>query len=308
MKKLSVIIVRFQSSVLHDGHKAIINKCLELSDHLLIIIGSSRAKLSRKDPMDFETRKLMVEEYLGNTDFVSIIESQDFNDDTVWSSHIDGLIEKFINGKQFEVNLFGSRDSFVKYYNGKFKATELLDIEVPNISATKIRNEIYKKPLVSEDFRKGIIYASNIPYPKVYSTIDCAVFNEDYSQILLGRKATEKKFRFIGGFVDPTDLSYEYAAKREVFEETNVEIDGLEYICSMLINDWRYTDIDKIITTLFAGKYIMGIPKAKDDIQEIAWFNFNEIQPEDLVTEHSKLLIKLKAHFNPSKIIYDEIF
>lgn len=47
------------------------------------------------------------------------------------------------------------------------------------------------------------------------------VFNNE-GKLLLARKPNETKLRFIGGFVDPSDISYEKAAVREFMEETTV--------------------------------------------------------------------------------------
>jgi bifunctional NMN adenylyltransferase/nudix hydrolase len=111
------------------------------------------------------------------------------------------------------------------------------------------------------------------------------------NELLLGRKANEDLFRFIGGFTDPTDDCYEDAAKREASEETGLEIGQPRYIGSKKIDDWRYrNEADKIITHLFVADYVFGNPKAQDDIAELRWFDVDKITPAMVVAPHKVLL------------------
>ena len=69
----------------------------------------------------------------------------------------------------------------------------------------------------------------------------------------MAKKPNEPHYRFIGGFVDRTDESWEQAAKREFKEETggNAEIDDIRYVCSAAVKDWRYNKTESgIMTTL----------------------------------------------------------
>jgi len=58
----AVFIGRFQP--LHLGHEAIIRKAFEISDHVLIVVGSSTASRSLRNPFSFEERKAMIEDSL----------------------------------------------------------------------------------------------------------------------------------------------------------------------------------------------------------------------------------------------------
>lgn len=56
-----------------------------------------------------------------------------------------------------------SRNSFISSYSGSFKVVE---VEAMNlVSASNIRREIGNSIGTSEDFRKGIIYATQHNYP-----------------------------------------------------------------------------------------------------------------------------------------------
>jgi len=136
-------------------------------------------------------------------------------------------------------------------------------------------------------------------YPNAIPTVDIAVIrlnsNNSHS-LLLGRKEKEDKWRFVGGFVDASDTSYETAALRELFEETNIvaTLNQLNYLGSTKIDDPRYRNHkDKIITHL----YLLEIPSSteeiqpKDDIKELKWANLSDFSIEDIMEIHHPIAV-----------------
>ncbi len=112
-----------------------------------------------------------------------------------------------------------------------------------------------------------------------YQTVDVAIFNPDYTQMLLGQKSHEVGWRLIGGFADPASDSLEDDARREAMEEACVQLDNLTYVRSFVVDDWRYqNEPDCIKTALFVATTTWG-PVAKDDIARVCWFNLNELDP-----------------------------
>jgi bifunctional NMN adenylyltransferase/nudix hydrolase len=126
-------------------------------------------------------------------------------------------------------------------------------------------------------------------YPRIYPTVDVALIFHD--KILLGRKKHQDKFRFIGGFVNIEDISYEIAAIREVKEETGYEISDLKYICSQTIFDPRFDNITEgIKTTLYMAEVYHWNAVPDDDIVECKWFTINDLNIErDFVEEHQPI-------------------
>ncbi|CAN5269304.1 NUDIX hydrolase [soil metagenome] len=126
-------------------------------------------------------------------------------------------------------------------------------------------------------------------YPTVFATVDVVI--EYNGKLLLGRKAHQQKFRFVGGFADPAfDNSYEDAAKREAKEETTLIVNKVKYLGSARIDDPRYRGTeDCIITHLFYTADFSGEPKASDDIAELKWFEKTEITKDTFVDEHHVL-------------------
>ena len=131
----------------------------------------------------------------------------------------------------------------------------------------------------------------------VYPTVDCAIFDEVYQYILLARKKNQTLYRFVGGFVDPKDLSYEMAALREAREETGLVCHDVRYVTSQKINDPRYAEKeDKIITTIYAmcTQSPLDDAVASDDIEEVKVFKFNDVTENMLVEAHRPLLPPLR--------------
>jgi bifunctional NMN adenylyltransferase/nudix hydrolase len=112
------------------------------------------------------------------------------------------------------------------------------------------------------------------------------------------RKPNRTHFQLPGGFFDPTkDKSLENTALRELFEETNVCADVIQYVGSYVIDDFRYkNEIDRIITTLFEVVWIEGEPEPKDDIIEVKWVDISYVinnLDTFVFPAHHKLLIDI---------------
>ena len=270
--KTAVIIARFQTPYLHEGHQQLISKVRETHTKLIILLGVSPITGSRKNPYDYYTREKMIK---ADYPELIVLPISDHPSDKVWSENLDTLLRGVFPNEQFV--LYGSRDSFIPYYHGKFETIELP--EHGDYNATELRKQYADKVLSSNDFRAGILYAYYNQYTKVYPTVDIAMFRNNKSEILLGKKSINNKWRFVGGFADPEDADYETAAKRELTEECGeMQTTAMTYETSRKINDWRYrNEADKIITLLFSCDYEAGEPKAQDDIIDISWFGLAEL-------------------------------
>ncbi len=270
--KTGVIIARFQTPYLHEGHRQLINQVRNSHNKLIILLGVSPITGSRKNPYDYYTREKMIKKDYPE---IIVLPVSDHPSDKVWSETLDNLLKSVFPSEHF--CLYGSRDSFIPYYSGKFETMELP--EHGDYNATELRKQYADKVFDSNDFRAGILYAYYNQYTKVYPTVDIAMFRNNKTEILLGKKAVNNKWRFIGGFSDPEDADYESAAKRELMEECGeIEITEMTYETSRKINDWRYrNEADKIITLLFSCDFISGSPAAQDDIIDLNWFKLSDL-------------------------------
>lgn len=272
MKSIGVIIARFQSPYLHTGHLAVIDTAAKKHNKVVIVLGVSPVKGSRKNPLDFHTREKMIKQAYPE---LMVLPLPDHPLDTRWSQNLDTMLNSTFPGTGFV--LYGSRDSFIPYYSGKLDTVELP--ETGSHSSTLIREQISDIVLNSEEFRTGVIYAHANTYVKVYPTVDIAVFRNNKTELLLGKKEIDNKWRLLGGFSDPTDVSYEEAAKRELEEECGpIVTTDMHYEKSFRVNDWRYRkEVDKIITALFSTDYVSGDAQGSDDIGEVHWFSLDEV-------------------------------
>jgi bifunctional NMN adenylyltransferase/nudix hydrolase len=270
--KTGVIIARFQTPYLHEGHRQLIKQVSASHNKLVILLGVSPITGSRKNPYDYHTREKMIKKDYPE---ILVLPVSDHPSDRVWSETLDNLLKSVFPSEHF--CLYGSRDSFIPYYSGKFETVELP--EHGDYNATELRKQYADKVFDSNDFRAGILYAYYNQYIKVYPTVDIAMFRNNRTEILLGKKAVNNKWRFIGGFSDPEDADYESAAKRELMEECGeMEITEMTYETSRKINDWRYrNEADKIITLLFSCDFISGSPAAQDDIIDLKWFKLSDL-------------------------------
>lgn len=283
-----VIIARFQTPYLHEGHKNIIDKVQATHHKTIIVLGISPVKGTRNNPYDYHTREKLIKTAYPN---IVVLPLKDEPNDEKWYTNLDQLLKTTFDGEDFK--LYGSRDSFIPYYKGKYETIELP--EHGNYNATEIREQYSERVLESQDFRSGVLYAVNNQYTKVFPTVDVAVLRKKKTEILLGMKPNNMKWRFIGGYVDVTDANYEAAAKRELMEEAGqIEVSKMEYETSMRVDDWRYrAEQDKIMTTLFSCDYIYGSPVAQDDIVNVNWFKIQElekmIENDEITPEHIEL-------------------
>jgi bifunctional NMN adenylyltransferase/nudix hydrolase len=288
--EIGVIIGRFQIHELHQAHRKLIETVTSQHKRTILFLGVSPVLGTTHNPLDFTSRKIMIQEEYPD---LTIIALPDNHSDYAWSSTIDARIKEIYRiGK---VLLYGGRDSFIPHYHGTHDVAELeQDVYV---SGTEIRKQVSEEVKSSALWRAGAIYQAFNRYPVSFQTVDIAPISNDKKSILMAKKPGEMAYRFIGGFVDPTDLSLEMAAKREFHEETgsNAEIGDMKYVSSFRVDDWRYrSGRDKIMTSLFMTTHMWGSLTPSDDISELRWIDIpqfctDEFQKMAVMKEHMPL-------------------
>lgn len=295
---LAVCVVRLQVPQMHTGHHYLLKSILAIHNNVLVVIGETEARLTAEDPLTFEMRKAML---LSVYPTVTVASLRDQPSDKLWSEDLDLLIDQqpkhiLDAGKP---TLYGGRDSFLSHYQGRHRTFELPYITTV-VSGTGVREAVGVKH--SPDFREGMIYASKHKYPVSYQCVDVAILDQE-NKVLLGQKKTDAGlWRFVGGFVAPTDTSLEYAARREVREELGVEPGDAVYIGSAQVHDHRYPEsgTDRLLSALFTMQYSFGSPQAADDLDVCKWFNVDDVY-QNLITEHRVLFSLLRRHLDRKK-------
>lgn len=314
LKKIGIIVARFQIDDLHTGHKSLIERAMGESDEVVIVLGCTTIKGDKANPLDFQVRKSMLQEqYLA----INVWQQMDNKSDEQWSINLDKLICENLNtmypGEEVAVTLHHSRDSFRSHYSGVYPCKEWDCLE--DVSATERRKQIgeslnYDSAIDNgQAFRQGIIYSTQKNYDKVYPTVDCFVYNHKTDKALLGKRKNSNEWRLIGGFSDPTKTTgFKSDAQRELEEESGlvVPIGNFECIDSFVIDDFRMrSSNDKIVSTLFwVDVELEGDPGlGNDDIEEVKWFPARALfgawsdYPINIAEEHKVLIDAAHTHY-----------
>lgn len=301
--EVGVIIARMQTPALHEAHRKLINTVCSYHKKVIIFLGVPVVEQTKRNPLDFATRKLMIQAEWPN---ITILPIRDQRENKDWSYILDQKITEPYGNRT--ALLYGSRESFIPFYQGRYKTIELIgnnDI----ISGTAIRDEVAREVLPTEDFRRGVIYANYGRYPIIMPCADIVVYNPTDDTILLGRKPKENLFRFIGGHVEVTDDCYEASALKELSEEAPgitvcENTSNLTYICSGKIKDWRHAkETSEIFSTLFLATRMSGTPKGGDDIEEVVWLKVNDILDYE---NYSKMIVPEHVEFFGKLVNYLE--
>lgn len=291
---VGVVVGRFQVDKLHEGHVDLLNSVADSHERLIIIVGLSQCKCTVNNPLDFEARRAMLQD---NYPDATIAYITDIHDNKMWSDDLNKILNTLIGPEQ-SVCLYGSRDSFLPYYHGPHNTKEL--VQTVFMSATEVRKQLSIRPKNTEDFRRGAIWAMSNQYPGPRTTIDVAIFSDDFTRVLLGRKKKEVEYRLIGGFVQSGE-KFSETVLREGKEETHLDLENITYVDSYPIDDWRYRgERDKITTVLHTATIAGGKPEPDDDIHELKWFDFNEALIDQVVPNHAMLITELLRYANAS--------
>lgn len=295
---IGVVVGRFQVAELTEAHRRIINFVREQCKRCLVVVGISPALCSPANPLDYVSRSVMIQSEFSD---VAVAYISDHPSDVVWSQNLDSLIREIY--PIGSICLYGGRDSFFSLYHGTNPKFEL--DAVHNVSGTQTRDQVGKEVVNSIDFRKGVIYATQNQYPRVFPTVDIAVTKKEKdgaTYVLLGKKWLFERLSFFGGFVDPSDESLEVAARRELGEEVDVGVGGLKFITTQKIIDWRYPHANEgIITTLFQTDYVYGSCKALEEMEWTRWVELKESNTDLVESSHKKLFLALVSSITGEK-------
>jgi bifunctional NMN adenylyltransferase/nudix hydrolase len=264
---VGVVIGRFQIHELHDGHLELLNYVADHHEKFLILVGYNTVRFNTANPFPPEMRVAMLKDFFPEAEVLPLLDSP--VSPQHWSATVDALVEGVAQGN--DAVLYGSRDSFIPDYFGRYKTVELSAFATH--SATEIRDQIGRELINDPMFRRGWLAAIHRQYTVTDPTVDVAIYKPDFSEVLLGRRGAGSPLRFFGGFVDPDDDSYEVAAMRERTEEAlGIKVGQPIYLGSKRINDPRYRNTPYgIMTTFFGMEYFSGTAEAGDDMGLAEW-------------------------------------
>jgi 8-oxo-dGTP diphosphatase len=127
-------------------------------------------------------------------------------------------------------------------------------------------------------------------------TVD-SIIQKDSRILLVKRKNEPFKgyFALPGGFVNEGER-VEEAAKREVKEETSLDIEPIDILG--VYSDPKRDPRGHIMSTVFIGKISRDKDKvsalAQDDAEEVSWIKLDEIDNTSLAFDHKKIILDYK--------------
>lgn len=129
-------------------------------------------------------------------------------------------------------------------------------------------------------------------YRNPIPTIDVII--QKNSQILLVKRKSEPfkgYFALPGGFVNEGE-KVEEAAKREVMEETSLDVELVDILG--VYSDPNRDPRGHIMSTVFVGKISNNKQEvealAQDDAAEVGWISLKEIDSTNLAFDHKKII------------------
>lgn len=90
-----------------------------------------------------------------------------------------------------------------------------------------------------------------------------------------------------GGKMDSTDNDLLSALKREIREEVGIEVEGFRVLKDNVVNK---PDKNVLYITV-ATEYVSGTPTALEEVQNVGWFNVEQIPAPELFTPFTRDLV-----------------
>ena len=315
---LAVFIGRFQP--LHEGHEEIIRKCTEIADNTLVIIGSSTAARSLRNPFTYKERV----EFVRSTGFSVSIQgvpdsAYNFHE---WLINVKQTISSFIRFDNPSVAIVGHYKDDTSYYLDYFPEYTFIPIDtIAGVGGTAIRARLFSNPpfmrawgtlgtspavadLISkwidtepakkliEEYKFIQDYKqrwANAPFPPTFVTTDAVVICLGHVlMIKRGRNPGKDLYALPGGFLDQTE-SIENGCLRELKEETHIDLSKRylsAYIRDGHVFDHPFRDPRGRTLThafLFDLADLKDFPKvtADDDANAVEWVPLHKLEEYD---------------------------
>jgi len=251
-----IFIGRFQP--FHIGHEQVIRKALELSDKVIILIGSSYQPRTVRNPWNFNERESLIRLVFSEEENQRILAfpllDQTYNDQ-LWIKSVQQLVAGVVHNKiasKPKIGLIGHQKDKSSDYLTQFPQWEREEVaNYQNISSTEIRELYFDNQEFSNSLNSNIALAlekfkstkafeqvesefhfvkkyksawGNAPYTPMFITVDAVVVQSGHI-LLIERKAQPGRGlkALPGGFLDANE-TLKNAVIRELREETRIKV------------------------------------------------------------------------------------
>ena len=148
-KQYDALVFIARAQPFHIGHKAVIDRALEMAKEVVVVVGSSFQARSTKNPFTFEERKAMIHAVYPQ-DTVKVVPVMDYPyDDNAWVSSVQNAVNGALSATWSDfpkkIGLIGHSKDSSSYYLKIFPQWRN-HVEVENIdgiNATDIRNMMF---------------------------------------------------------------------------------------------------------------------------------------------------------------------
>lgn len=116
----------------------------------------------------------------------------------------------------------------------------------------------------------------------------CALCVDERGRVLLARRANEPfkgSWDLPGGFLEEDEHPLD-ALRRELMEETGLEVEPLEFVGAWLDRYPYGTHTASTLNLYWTARVLAGSPKAADDVAELGWFRPDELPAENQLAFH----------------------
>jgi bifunctional NMN adenylyltransferase/nudix hydrolase len=256
--KTAILIGRFQP--FHNAHFEIAQQGLEISENLVIVVGSCNAAPTIKNPFSFEERRDMILSCLSHdpggdiSKRVRVVGVRDyFCSDNAWVADIQQKTSEFIENNE-STTLLGSYKDDSSYYIKLFPQWGFVPAKATQgINATDVREDIFEggrtwrhdvPPTIAKYIDERLVgtprweilsneYAqikqykelwSTAPFPPTFVTVDAVVIKSGHVLVVKRKFAPGAGLLALpGGFLKVSER-IEDGMLRELREETGIKV------------------------------------------------------------------------------------
>ena len=150
--RLGILVGRFQ--ILHNGHRYMIGKAIELCDRVDIFVGSSQESGTNKNPFSYEKREAFLRRVFGDRVEIYPLPDIGVGNNSKWGDYVlENVKQRF--GEYPDILISGKEERRVEWFDRKDLAiSELYVPKMIDISATQMR-----EMLAENDFENWKRYA-----------------------------------------------------------------------------------------------------------------------------------------------------